>query len=75
MRYLSRFNVDLKLLGNNLSEIHSLAGKNKKIMPMLKAEAYGHGAVPAAQYYLDNFSTSGILEGFGFATVFEAYHV
>lgn len=73
MRYLSKLRVNLKLLGSNLSEIHSLVGHQKKIMPMLKAEAYGHGAIPVAEYYLDNFSSSNILEGFGLATVYEAY--
>lgn len=75
MRSLSSLRVNLKLLESNLSEISSMVGKNKKLLPMLKASAYGHGALPIAQHYLEKFSDSNVLEGFGLATIYEAYYL
>lgn len=40
--------VDLKLLEQNYSALRNMAG-NTSFCPMLKADAYGHGAVPVAQ--------------------------
>ncbi len=74
MRSLSSLKVNLKHLENNLELIHILAGTGKKLLPMLKAQAYGHGALPVAKKILSScMDRKHILEGFGFATLFEAY--
>lgn len=75
MRSLSSFKVNLKLLESNFHLLHSLAGKNKKILPMLKAQAYGHGTIPIAKKILSLLDSAqgSVVEGLGFATVFEAY--
>ncbi len=45
--------VDLKAVKNNLQFIKSLAPKNQ-IMAVIKANAYGHGAIPIAKTVLSN---------------------
>lgn len=40
-------NIDLKALGHNLQQIRQLAPQ-KKIMAMIKSNAYGHGILPVA---------------------------
>ena len=46
----TRVEVDLKVLSENFKQI-KLNAKNSKIMPILKANAYGHGVVRVAQLY------------------------
>jgi alanine racemase len=46
----TRVEVDLKILAENVKAIKALVGKSK-IMPVLKANAYGHGLVRVAQLY------------------------
>ncbi|CAD7776984.1 Alanine racemase 1 [Candidatus Methanoperedenaceae archaeon GB37] len=41
--------INLKAIGNNLKEIKKIIGKNVKTMPVVKANAYGHGLVPVAR--------------------------
>lgn len=46
----TRVEVDLKILAENFKSIKSFVGKTK-MMPVLKANAYGHGLVRVAQLY------------------------
>lgn len=46
----TRVEVDLKILAENFRSIKSFVGKTK-VMPVLKANAYGHGLVRVAQLY------------------------
>ncbi len=46
----TRVEVDLKILAENFNSIKSHVGKTK-VMPVLKANAYGHGLVRVAQLY------------------------
>ena len=46
----TRVEVDLKVLAENFKSIKSFV-KNSKVMPVLKANAYGHGLVRVAQLY------------------------
>lgn len=46
----TRVEVDLKILAENFKAIKAHV-KNSKVMPILKANAYGHGLVRVAQFY------------------------
>jgi len=46
----TRVEVELKILGENFNRI-KVHVKNTKLMPILKANAYGHGLVRVAQLY------------------------
>lgn len=46
----TRVEVDLKILADNFKAIKAHVGKSK-VMPVLKANAYGHGLVRVAQLY------------------------
>jgi len=46
----TRVEVDLKILAENFKSIKAFVGKTK-MMPVLKANAYGHGLVRVAQLY------------------------
>ena len=46
----TRVEVDLKILAENFRELKAHI-KNSKVMPILKANAYGHGLVRVAQLY------------------------
>jgi alanine racemase len=46
--------IHLKNLDFNLYSILDVAGKGRFVCPMIKANAYGHGAVPVAQRILKN---------------------
>lgn len=41
--------IDLNNIRHNFNEVRRLVGKNVKIMSVVKADAYGHGAVEAAK--------------------------
>ncbi len=41
--------IDLEALSGNLSLIRRIAGKERRILAVVKADAYGHGAVPVAR--------------------------
>src|SRR6266568_3294708 len=58
--------VSLPKLGRNARRVRELAGK-KKVMAVVKADAYGHGAVPVAKA----LAASGV-DWFGVATAEEA---
>jgi alanine racemase len=47
--------VHLKNLDFNLASIMEAAGSARFVCPMIKANAYGHGAIPVAQRILKNF--------------------
>ena len=50
----SRVEIDLDALANNLRRIKALAGEGRKLMAVIKADAYGHGAVEVARAALAN---------------------
>ncbi|MCB9063429.1 MAG: alanine racemase [Halobacteriovoraceae bacterium] len=62
----SFFEVDLSLLKENFKKLQKIAPK-KKIIFMVKANAYGHGAIPVVEYCVTEL---GIRE-FGVATIGE----
>ncbi len=41
--------IDLDALGGNLAALRTLAGRGVPVHPVVKADAYGHGAVPVAR--------------------------
>ncbi|MCD6319780.1 MAG: alanine racemase [Candidatus Desulfofervidaceae bacterium] len=41
--------IDLQAITHNLKEIKRIIGKEIKTMPVVKADAYGHGLVPVSQ--------------------------
>jgi len=45
----SHIEIDLKALRNNLSVVKSWAGEKSKVMAVVKANAYGHGAVKVSE--------------------------
>jgi len=59
--------IDLEALAANFLEVRRLVGPGVGIMPAIKADAYGHGAVPCARV----FERLGA-DIFGVATVAEA---
>ena len=68
MEYLRRTwaEVDIDAVKHNFKEIRKAADKNAKIMCVIKADAYGHGAVFLAKLYeklgADRFAVSNIEE-------------
>ncbi len=70
MRYRSRLVVDLDILSSNLDKLKALAPSNE-IMAMVKANAYGHGAVPIVRFACQNLG----LKEFGLATLGEAIYL
>lgn len=58
--------IDLKAIGHNINEVRKNVGKNIMICAVIKADAYGHGAVAVGRY-LEN-----AVEYFAVATVEEA---
>ena len=66
--YRCSANIDLEKIRYNLTEMSNHIGPNKKIMAVVKADGYGHGAVPVS-VAVQNLS---FLWGFGVATVGEA---
>lgn len=42
--------IDLDALATNLAALRGLAGPGVRVEPVVKADAYGHGAVPVAQF-------------------------
>ena len=41
--------IDLDALVGNLAILRALAGSGRPVHPVVKADAYGHGAVPIAR--------------------------
>lgn len=50
----SRAEINLAHLESNLSAIMNVAGPDRFVCPMIKADAYGHGALPVARQILKN---------------------
>ena len=50
--------INLDNLAHNIKEVKSLINKNTKISAVIKADAYGHGALAVAQTLLDNGADS-----------------
>jgi alanine racemase len=46
--------VDLSAIAHNIRKIRKLVGPNRGLMPMVKADGYGHGATAVARTALDN---------------------
>lgn len=67
MRYKSSLRVNLSALKRNVEKVRALTS-DKKILFMVKADAYGHGIIPIVRY---SASELGISE-FGCATLAEA---
>ena len=44
----SRAEISLHAIALNVATARRLAGKNARVMAVVKADAYGHGAVPVA---------------------------
>jgi len=63
----TRAEIDLDALSFNLNQIRSLVGKEKKILAVVKANAYGHGIVPIARELdslgVDSFGVAFLEEG------------
>ena len=66
--YRCSANIDLEKIRYNLTEMSNHIGPDKKVMAVVKADGYGHGAVPVSEA-VQNLS---FLWGFGVATVDEA---
>ncbi|MBF0489444.1 MAG: alanine racemase [Candidatus Omnitrophica bacterium] len=68
---LTWIDIDLKALVHNWNQLNKLAASNMShnagIMPVIKADAYGHGMIPVAQALSDNgckfFGVSNVHEG------------
>ena len=52
--YPSRVDIDLDALAGNARAIKALAGAERKVMAVVKADAYGHGAPAVAQTALQH---------------------
>ena len=59
--------IDLRAIRTNLSAIRSVAGPDVPVHPVVKADAYGHGALPVAR----ELAAAGA-DGFCVATIDEA---
>jgi alanine racemase len=62
--------IDLDALRGNLAALRSAAGAGVRVEPVVKADAYGHGAVPVALALQDAGA-----DGFSVATLDEAYEL
>lgn len=60
--------VDLKKLARNMRKVHEQAGEGVRVLTVLKANAYGHGAVPLGLFLEKN----KLSDFFGAASVEEA---
>ena len=67
--YLNRvyLRIDLDKICNNIKEVINKVGKDTKVMAVVKADAYGHGAIEVSKA-LSEIGTYG----FAVATVGEA---
>ena len=62
--------IDLSALKHNIREIRRVASPEADIMAVVKADAYGHGAIEVAKTLLDNGAN-----GLCIATIGEAIHL
>ncbi len=70
MRHSSYLEINLQLLSENVERIKSLAPK-AKLIPMVKADAYGNGIVPLARFLSEELKEKKL----GCASLGEALHV
>lgn len=68
MLYATHAVVHLDAIRHNLAQVRALVGPEPRIMAAVKADAYGHGAVPVARAIQDD----GAADWLGVATVPEA---
>ena len=61
--------IDLGNIEHNLDEAHALVSGNAKMLAVIKANGYGHGAVPVAK----RIESRSFLHGFAVATAEEAF--
>jgi alanine racemase len=66
--YRVQANVNLNAIRHNLTQIRSKVEANTKLMVIIKADAYGHGAVPLAKA----IGTSNMIDYYGVAIIEEA---
>jgi len=66
--YRVQASVDLNAIRHNLLEVRSKLNSDTKLMVIIKADAYGHGAVPLAKAIGD----SGKIDSYGVAIIEEA---
>lgn len=66
--YRVQADVDLNAIRHNLTEIKSKFDSNTKLMVIIKADAYGHGAVPLARA----MEGSSLVDYYGVAIIEEA---
>jgi alanine racemase len=57
--------IDLNAINHNLKQIRSRLADDVAVMIVLKADAYGHGAVRIARHLQDSFRGEGCVWGFG----------
>ncbi|MBA2404077.1 MAG: alanine racemase [Bdellovibrionales bacterium] len=69
MRYSTFLEVNLGLLQDNLNKIKRLS--KARILPMVKADAYGNGLVPVAKFLVEDCE----MKTLGCATLGEALHL
>ena len=65
--YRVQANINLAAIRNNIINVRNKIGKNTKLMVIVKADAYGHGAV-AVSRALEN----GLVDAYGVAIIEEA---
>ncbi len=58
--YITQLQIDFKALMHNIKQIKSYA-PNKKILAMLKGNAYGHGLLPIAKAISQNVDGIGVM--------------
>ena len=46
---ITQAEIDLSAFRHNLKQIQSVVGADVQVMAVVKADAYGHGAVPCAR--------------------------
>ena len=61
--------ISLKNLKRNLNRVRRLAGPHRRVMAVIKADAYGHGAVPISRALA---AADAGVDWFGVATAEEA---
>lgn len=66
--YRVQANVDLGAIKHNLIEVRKTLSSDTKIMAIIKADAYGHGAIPLTKA----IGESNIIDAYGVAIIEEA---
>lgn len=66
--YRVQASVDLNAIKHNLTEVRNTLHVDTKLMVIIKADAYGHGAIPLAKA----FENTGNIDVFGVAIIEEA---